>query len=143
MVATVDAVTLCAGDATMVRLGASHPLFGGRDLARDLARDLTCLGHDFALRILESGVSVEAPAGPAVLVAVARRWNKLADLVADLSPLARRPGRDLVGVSVDETPDWRAELRAVAPTGFDEGSWSRRERTPCGRQRRLWHPAAC
>jgi len=57
IVAAVEAVTVCASDAKMVRLGADYPLFGGRDLARDPV----CLGHELALRIVEVGSGVADP----------------------------------------------------------------------------------
>lgn len=57
IVAAVEAVTICASDAKMVRLGADYPLFGGRDLARDPV----CLGHELALRIVEVGSGVADP----------------------------------------------------------------------------------
>ena len=51
IVADVEAVTICASDAKMVRMGADHPLFQGRDLERDP----TCLGHELALKVAAVG----------------------------------------------------------------------------------------
>ncbi len=59
VLADVEAVTICASDAKMVRLGSDYPLFGGRDLARDPV----CLGHELALRVtaVGDGVAVLRP----------------------------------------------------------------------------------
>ncbi|GGO39139.1 alcohol dehydrogenase catalytic domain-containing protein [Deinococcus humi] len=47
----VDAVTLCASDGKMLRLGASYPLLRGRDLAAQPTR----LGHEVALTVVAVG----------------------------------------------------------------------------------------
>ncbi|WP_026784511.1 alcohol dehydrogenase catalytic domain-containing protein [Pleomorphomonas koreensis] len=47
ILARVEAATLCASDAKMVRLGEDYPLFGNRDLAADPA----CLGHELSLAV--------------------------------------------------------------------------------------------
>ena len=64
--------------------------------------------------------ALEAPDGPALLVAVARRSDKLCALVAELAPLAARNGRTLASVALDGNPAWTDQLRGFAPQGFDD-----------------------
>jgi L-sorbose 1-phosphate reductase len=64
--------------------------------------------------------ALEASDGPATLVAVARRADKLAALLSDLAPLAAPRDRRLIGLALDEGGDWRSRLGAIAPGGFDE-----------------------
>lgn len=47
----VDAVTLCASDGKMLRLGTNYPLLRGRDLAAQPTR----LGHEVALTVMQVG----------------------------------------------------------------------------------------
>ena len=47
----VDAVTLCASDGKMLRLGTAYPLLRGRDLKAQPTR----LGHEVALTVVEVG----------------------------------------------------------------------------------------
>ena len=47
----VDAVTLCASDGKMLRLGAAYPLLRGRDLKAEPTR----LGHEVALTVVAVG----------------------------------------------------------------------------------------
>jgi threonine dehydrogenase-like Zn-dependent dehydrogenase len=64
--ARVEAVTICASDAKMVRLGSDYPLFGHRDLRRDPA----CLGHELALRVAATGRDVPHDIVPSLRVGV-------------------------------------------------------------------------
>jgi L-sorbose 1-phosphate reductase len=64
--AEVEAVTICASDAKMVRLGSDYPLFGQRDLRRDPA----CLGHELALRVAATGRGVQQDMVPGLRVGV-------------------------------------------------------------------------
>ncbi|MDQ0469869.1 alcohol dehydrogenase catalytic domain-containing protein [Labrys wisconsinensis] len=66
LLAGVEAVTICASDAKMVRLGADYPLFGGRDLAREPV----CLGHELALRVDEPGSGVDPGLRPGTRIGV-------------------------------------------------------------------------
>ena len=66
VIADVEAVTLCASDAKMVRLGADYPLFAGRDLRRDPI----CLGHELALRVRSLGDGVTAAIRPGMRAGV-------------------------------------------------------------------------
>ena len=66
ILAAVDAVTICASDAKMVRLGSDYPLFRGRDLARNPI----CLGHELALRVVASGPGNEDAYRPGVRAGV-------------------------------------------------------------------------
>lgn len=53
ILARVDAVSLCASDAKMIRIGNQYPLFHGRDLERNPSR----LGHEVALTVVEVGAN--------------------------------------------------------------------------------------
>lgn len=64
--------------------------------------------------------ALESPAGPATVVAVARRHDKLAALVAELEPLAHERGRALAAVATESARPWGSALQALAPDGFDE-----------------------
>lgn len=53
VIARVDAVCVCSSDVKLMRMGAAHPLFKGRDLAQSPI----VLGHEMALTVYEVGAN--------------------------------------------------------------------------------------
>jgi len=53
VIARVDAVCVCSSDVKLMRMGAAHPLFKGRDLAQSPI----VLGHEVALTVWDVGAN--------------------------------------------------------------------------------------
>ncbi len=144
IVAAVEAVTICASDAKMVRLGAAYPLFNGRDLGRDPI----CLGHELALCVSRVGRNVPEATRPGMRIGLqpdiytgGRRQCVGVNLqggMADYIVLGAEVLQSDEG-SMVFTVDQRLSRAAVAllePLGCLEGAfrhWGRREVKPGGR----------
>lgn len=57
--------------------------------------------------------------GPSVVAVTARGRDRLQVLLDDFSDIARRYGKRLIGVAIEEE-HWEAVLQQTAPTGFDD-----------------------